>query len=71
MENREQYMIEIRKKRARLLAKKRRKIERLELLVKTGLGIAGTGIFYLFFGYIGLSIVGAYAMIKKYIEIAE
>lgn len=69
--NREQYMREVRKKRAKLIAKRKRKEERLDLIFKGGLGLAGAGVFYLFFGYIGLSLIGAYTLVKKYIEIAE
>jgi len=71
MKNNEQFMREVRKKRQRLIEKRARKERTSELLFKGALGLAGVGIFYLFFGVIGLAIVGAVTMVKKYIEIAE
>lgn len=70
MMDREQYMREIRKNKAKLV-KRAEKRERIgEVLVKGALGLAGVGVFFLFFGTIGLSIIGASTMVRSFIRVA-
>lgn len=67
VKNRKQYMKEISKKRAKLIAKKERKERRNKRLIKLGLIIFGLGIAYLGLGILGIVTVGIYSFVKYFI----
>lgn len=71
MKNKEQFMREVRVKRAKLIRKRERAKRVQDILGKATLGLTGVAFIYLVAGIKGLAIVGALAIVNSYIKVLQ